>query len=159
MVSPIRPTGVSSISAIGRGTDSRASSTGGTLRSLTRRVAGRMAREFCLLDDERDFAEPEDYREGDDIYKIGEAARELTADLHGGPADEGRLARSLDGFVQESASLIAARPDAASLDTIARAIVANERRDGPETIDVSLRQIDQTARDIARSDIVGSSAR
>ncbi len=153
MVGGIRSTGVSSISALGRGDGKSGSRTGGALRQLAGRVAGRVAREFKLIDefdaqDEREESQ-ERRMSGDDIYDIRQTARDLTNDLNGKPADEGQLARSLDGFVQESASLLAARPDAASLDTIARLIVEHENQDGPETVDRSLNQIDQTARGIA----------
>ncbi len=151
MVNAIRPTGVSPVSPVSGGGGDNGSRTGGALRRLAGKVAGRMAREFKLFDQERDNEESDQFREGEDIYAISETARELTTDLGGRPTDEGRLARSLDGFVQESASLMAARPEAASLDTIARLIVANEQSEPRETIDGSLRQIDQTARDIAES--------
>ena len=162
MVGPIRSSGVSSVSAVGRGSGGNDSRTGGALRKLAGRVASRLAREFKLVEDDRagrgetgddtdgyDDNRRHNQREAGDIYDIRGVARELTGDLNGRPTDEGRLARSLDGFVQESASLLAARPGAASLDTIARVIRANETPGSGETLDRSLRQIDQTTRSIA----------
>lgn len=155
MVGRIRSTGTSSVSAIGSGDAKGGSRTGGTLRKLAGRVAGRMAREFKLIDEfdteEESDRHPGGPLNGEDIYDIRQAARDLTTDLNGKPADEGRLGRSLDGFVQESAALLAARPDAASLDTIARLIRDNDTQNGPETVDRSLGQIDQTTREIAES--------
>ena len=151
MVGPIRSSGVGGAGAIGRGGPSQSGNrTGGALRKLAGKVAGRVAREFQLFEDrDHDGERPDGYREGEDIYDILGTARELASDLSARPLDEGMLARSLDGFVQESAVLLAARPGASSLDTIARVILAHEDAREEETLARSIAQIDQTARGIA----------
>lgn len=122
------------------------------MRRLAGNIADRVAREFNLLDDESDRSGGDQpFREGEDIYEVREVARELAADLQARPSEEGNLARSLDAFAQESVSLMAARPEAASLDTIARVIASNEKPEQSESFDSALGQIDQTTRDIAES--------
>ena len=116
------------------------------MSTLAGRIAQRMAREFRMFDDDR--GQGRNHYDAEDLYEIGRLANELSSELDARPMDEGRVLRSLGSFAQESASLIAARPDAASLDTIARAIAAGERPGEPETIDRAVRQIDQTTRDI-----------
>ena len=152
MVGPVRSNPVGAIGAVSRRDSSGGSRTGGTLRSLAGRVADRMAREFRLFGDERrggGAGGGDAFREGEDIYQIRGAARDLARDLNGKPTDEGRLARSLGLFAQESASLMAARPDAASLEAIARVIAARDASSAPETLDRAIGQIDQTTRDLA----------
>lgn len=107
-----------------------------------------MAREFRLLRDGEE--RPRGGFQGDeDLYEIARAARDLNEELGGGLPDEGRLARSLSLFAQESASLLAARPGAASLDTIAGAVARQEGEPGAaETVAGALRQIDQTTREV-----------
>lgn len=151
MVGPIRSHGIAGPAAIGGlGSPPSGNRTGGALRRLAGRVAKQVAREFRLFDDQDARDErPAQYREGEDLYDISGTSRELAAQLGGRPLDEGLLARSLDGFVQESAVLLAARPGAASLDAIARVILANEGPREEETLARSIAQIDQTARGIA----------
>ena len=152
MVGPVRSNPVGAIGAVSRRDGSGGTRTGGTLRSLAGRVADRMAREFRLFGDERrggGGGGGDAFREGEDIYEIRGAARDLARDLNGKPTDEGRLARSLGLFAQESASLMAARPDAASLEAIARVIAARDASSAPETLDRAIGQIDQTTRDLA----------
>lgn len=153
MVGAIRPGGVTGAAAIGGAGSTRIGNrTGGALRKLAGRVAGQVAREFRLLEDQDGTDDrPGSYREGEDLYDISGVARELAGELDARPLDEGLLARSLDGFVQESAVLLAARPSAASLDAIARAIVSNEGAREEETLARSIAQIDQTTRGIAAS--------
>ncbi len=153
MVGAIRPGGVSGVSAIAGGGASRsANRTGGALRKLAGSVAGRIAHEFDLLDeDRRGHDRPDSYREGEDIYDIAGMSRALAEDLAAAPRDQGMLERSLGGFVQESAVLLAAQPGAASLDTIARAILDHEGSRDEETIARSIAQIDQTTRSIAEA--------
>ena len=151
MVGPVRSSPVGAIGAVARRDSSGGSRTGGALRSIAGRVADRMAREFRLFGDERRGGSGggDAFREGEDIYEIRGAARDLARDLNGKPTDEGRLARSLGLFAQESASLMAARPDAASLEAIARVIAARDASNAPETLDRAIGQIDQTTRDLA----------
>ena len=154
MVGPVRSSPVGAIGAVARRDSSGGSRTGGALRSIAGRVADRMAREFRLFGDERRGGSGgggggDAFREGEDIYEIRGAARDLARDLNGKPTDEGRLARSLGLFAQESASLMAARPDAASLEAIARVIAARDASSAPETLDRAIGQIDQTTRDLA----------
>lgn len=153
MVGAIRPGGVSGVSAITGGGGVRSGNrTGGALRKLAGSVAGRIAREFDLLDDDRhDHDRPDSYREGEDLYDIAGVSRALAEDLAAAPRDRGMLERSLGGFVQESAVLLAAQPGAASLDAIARAILDHEGARGEETIARSIAQIDQTTRSIAEA--------
>ncbi|MHA6316173.1 hypothetical protein ACXYN8_00730 [Altererythrobacter sp. CAU 1778] len=122
------------------------------MRSLAGRIAERMTREFRLFD-EREGGRGRHQPEAEDIYEIRALAGTLSGDLGGRPVDEGRLARSLSDFAQESASLFAARPEAASLDAIARAIAAREPAQAQtlHSVDTALGQIDQTTRDIASS--------
>ena len=150
MVGAIRPGGVSGVAAVGgRGPAGSGNRTGGALRKLAGSVAGRIAREFDLLDDGRQDGErPDGYREGEDLYDIEGVSRALAADLAAAPREQGLLARSLGGFVQESAVLLAARPGAASLDAIARAIQSHENAQDDETVARSIAQIDQTTRSI-----------
>jgi hypothetical protein len=148
---PIRPSGATPIAAIGRGHTSSGSRAGKAMRRLAGNIADRVAREFRLIDDSgRQPGDDAPFREGEDIYDLRDVARELAADLQARPAEAGLLARSLDAFALNSISLMAARPEAASLDTIARAIAANERAGQPETVDAAIGQIDQTTRDIER---------
>jgi hypothetical protein len=151
MAGPIRPSGAAPIAAIGSGASGSGTRTGKAMRRLASNIAERVAREFRLLDDSRQH--PDDDRrfsEGEDIYELRDVARELAHDLQARPAEAGLLARSLDAFALHSVSLMAARPEAASLDTIARAIAANEQANRPETVDSAIGQIDQTTRDIGR---------
>lgn len=151
MAGPIRPSGVTPVSAIGRGSASSSSRAGKAMRRLAGNIADRVAREFRLLDDSgRQSGDDTPFREGEDIYELRDVACELAADLQARPSEAGLLARSLDAFAQHSVSLMAARPEAASLDTIARAIATNERGDRPETVDAAIGQIDQTTREIGR---------
>ena len=109
-----------------------------------------MAREFDLLSDGHGSSGQNlDGRE--DLYAIGEAARELAGELGGKPSDEGRLAYSLTTFAQESAVLVAARPSSVSLDVIARAIARQDRAQENETVSSALVQIDQTTREVTES--------
>lgn len=152
MVSSIRPSSVGAVSSVGRGGGGKSTRTGSALRGLAGRIAERMAREFDLLDEREERSGDRDqFREGEDIYEIRAVARELAGDLRARPTDEGRIARSLDLFAQESASLLAARPGAASLDTIARVIAVNDAPTTPETLERAVGQIDETARGIADS--------
>ncbi|MGB3471669.1 MAG: hypothetical protein WBA51_12675 [Erythrobacter sp.] len=153
MVGSIRPSGVTGAAAIGRsGSSAGGNRTGGALRKLAGKVAGRVAREFHLLDDaQSDGERPDSFREGEDIYDILGTARELAGELNARPLDEGLLARSLGGFVQESAVLLAARPGSASLDAIARVILDHEGTPAEETLSGSIAQIDQTTRGIAET--------
>ena len=155
MVGPIRSGGVSGVSPIGLGGASKGGNrTGGALRNLAGKIAGRVAREFRLFEDaEGDDERRDHFREGEDIYDIVGTARDLASDLNARPLDEGMIARSLDGFVQESAALMAARPGAASLDAIARVIVENEGAPDNETLERSIAQIDQTTRGIAEASL------
>ncbi len=50
-----------------------------------------------------------------DPYEIAELVEALSQDVQGSPADAGELTRALHGFVQESATLFAARPESRSL--------------------------------------------
>jgi hypothetical protein len=151
VVGSVRPGSLSGVSAVSSGGPARPGNrTGGALRRLAGSVAGRIAREFDLLEDEaRQGDRPPGYREGEDLYDLAGVTRDLANDLAAGPRDQGLLARSLGGFVQESAVLLAARPGAASLDAIARAIIAHEGARDDENLARSLAQIDQTTRSIA----------
>ncbi len=151
MVNSIRPTGVSAVSAVAAGFGKNGGRTGGALRKLAKQIAGRVVREFRMSEDERDHQEEAPLRDGEDLYEIRAVARELASDLQARPTDEGRLARSLGAFAAESASLLAARPEAASLDTIARVIGAHEQPADGETIERAFNQIDQTALGISES--------
>ena len=154
MVGSIRPGSVSGAAAIGRGGSAPSGNrTGGALRKLAGSVAGRVAREFKLIDDsEPDQDDTRDhYRDGEDIYDILGTSRQLASDLGARPIDEGMLARALDSFVQESAVLLSARPGAASLDAIARVIQDHEGTRESENFDRSIAQIDQTTRGIAEA--------
>lgn len=153
MVGAVRSSGIAGASAIGSGGASKPGNrTGGALRKLAGKVAGRVAREFRLLGDQDSGSDRSDqFRDGEDIYDISGVARELASDLNARPLDEGILARSLDGFVQESAVLLAARPGAASLDAIARVILAHEGEREQETLAGSVAQIDQTTCGIAEA--------
>lgn len=114
------------------------------------RIADRLAREFDLLSDS-DSSSGHDLAGHEDLYAIGEAARELSGQLGGKPADEGRLAYSLTHFAQESAVLVAARPSSASLDVIARAIARQDTINATESVASALSQIDQTTREVIDS--------
>jgi hypothetical protein len=153
VVGAVRPGAISGVTGIARGGGAAPGNrTGGALRKLAGSVAGRIAREFDLTDDDSSQGDrPGSYREGEDLYDIAGVTQALAADLSASPRDQGLLARSLGGFVQESAVLLAARPGSASLDAIARAILAHEGdRDG-ETVVRSIAQIDQTTRSIAEA--------
>ncbi len=52
---------------------------------------------------------------GNDPYEIEELVEALASEIGGTAADAGELSRALHGFVQESASLFAARPESRSL--------------------------------------------
>ncbi len=58
-------------------------------------------------------------------YDIGRAADTLASSLGAGPADAGRIARALDDFASEIASLVAARPDSATVSAIG-AVLSSE---------------------------------
>lgn len=151
MVGPIRSAGVGAVGAIrAGGSNGKTSRTGRALSRIAGRIADRMAREFDLLSDGHGSSGQNlDGRE--DLYAIGEAARELAGELGGKPSDEGRLAYSLTTFAQESAVLVAARPSSVSLDVIARAIARQDRAQENETVSSALVQIDQTTREVTES--------
>lgn len=151
MVGPVRSAHVGAVGQIrGTGNNGQVSRTGRALSRIAGRIADRLAREFDLLSDEDDGSR-RSLTGRDDLYAIGEAARELSGELGGKPADEGRLAYSLTTFAQESAVLVASRPSSASLDVIARAIARQERAEMTETVASALVQIDQTTRDVIES--------
>jgi hypothetical protein len=145
MVGPIgtfRTNGVGAVRIGAAGSGTRA---GAAMRGLAGRVASAFAQEFDLLGEGRSWR-----RADNDPYDVDGAARELTHDLGGGPIDEGRLARSLGAFVFESASLMGARPEARSLETIEGAIGDSEgEHGGAETVDHALRSIDRTTAMVA----------
>lgn len=153
MVRPVGASGISGIGPIRSSGQSGGSRAGGALRDVANRIASRMAREFDLID--RDggkgghgsSGEDRAFADGPDVYEIGSTARSLTQELGGRNTDEGRIARSLTLFAQESAILMAARPGVASLDTIARAIAARDLMQ-QENVDTAITQIDQTTRDV-----------
>ena len=147
MVGPIRSGGINGVGPLGIGTGGKSSKAGGAMRTLAGRIAGRMAREFRLLDDDHS-QQGQGRPDAQDLYELDALARQLADGLGARPVDAGRVARSLGDFAQESAALMAARPDGASLDAIARFIAARERAGEPETIDRAVGQIDQTTRDI-----------
>jgi hypothetical protein len=60
-----------------------------------------------------------------DGYGLDELADALSQQLGGGPADRGALARALHDFATEAASLLAARPQSVSFETIAAVIGAS----------------------------------
>ena len=150
MTGPIRSGAVGGVNPVGGPRGDPAKRTGSTLRGIAGRIADRMAREFSIARDDRDSG-GSGFQGHEDLYEIAASARKLTGDLGGKPADEGRFARSLGFFAQESASLLAARPEAASLDVIARAIAAREGNEAEENVTGALQQIDHTTRDILDS--------
>lgn len=151
MVGPVRSAQVGAVAPIrGSGNSGKTSRTGRALSRIAGRIADRLAREFALLSDE-DGGSGQTLTGRDDLYAIGEAARELSGDLGGKPADEGRLAYSLTAFAQETAVLVAARPSSVSLDVIARAIARQDQAEMTETVASALIQIDQTTRDVMES--------
>ena len=147
MVGPIRSSGIGAVRGIGGPGETQGTRAGGAMRTLAGRIADRLAREFRLLGDDRRGGGGGGH-DPDDLYEIDAIARELSDDLGARPTDAGRVMRSLGEFAQESAVLIAARPDSASLEAIARAIAAREQAAGPETVERAVGQIDQTTRDI-----------
>ena len=146
MVGPIRSGGVAGVGPIGAAGARGGTRAGTAMRTLAGRIAGRMAREFRLLDDERGHGGGRS--DAQDIYELDALARQLADGLGARPVDAGRVARSLGDFAQESAALLAARPEGASLDAIARFIAAREGGGGVETVELAVDQIDQTTRDI-----------
>lgn len=149
MAGPIRASGAVPVAGIGRGATSSGNRAGKAMRRLAGNIAKRVAREFKMLDDSgRQSDSDRNFTEGEDIYELRDVARELADELQARPSEAGLLARSLDAFALQSVSLMAARPEAASLDTIARAIAENEPSNRPETVNSAIGQIDQTARAI-----------
>lgn len=65
-----------------------------------------------------------------DAYGVEEMAAELTAVLGGGPKERGDVARSLHEFVREGATLVAARPEARSLERLESVIADSAARTG-----------------------------
>lgn len=151
MVGPVRSAHVGAIGQVrATGNGGQASRTGRALSRIAGRIADRLAREFDLLSD-REGSGGQNLAGHEDLYAIGDAARELSGELGGKPSDEGRLAYSLKTFAQESAVLVAARPSSVSLDVIARAIARQHQADTTETVASALLQIDQTTRDVIES--------
>lgn len=86
------------------------------------RVAQAMTQELGLAEvDARDR-----YTGGsaNDAYGVEDMAAELSDALGGVPADKSRIARALHEFVQEGASLVAARPESRSLEQLEGVIAA-----------------------------------
>jgi hypothetical protein len=70
---------------------------------------------------------------GNDPYEIAELVAVLSQDVQGSPADAGDLTRALHSFVQESATLFAARPESRSLARLQDAIALASVNGGPAT--------------------------
>jgi hypothetical protein len=99
----------------------------GAAASAMTQVAGRvgqaMTQELGLA-----AVDPRDRYTGgtaNDAYGVEDLAAELSDALGGVPADRGRMARALHEFVQEGASLVAARPESRSLERLEGAIAAS----------------------------------
>lgn len=148
MIGPNTPIRTGSIAAVGLSSDSRRTRAGATMFALAGRIAGSLARELGLIEERRGRQQ----HHGDqDLYDVMGAARDLSAGLGGGPADEGRLARTLGDFVTESASLIGARPVSGSLERIEAAIARGEAQSpGLETVDSAVATIDRSTAEVVR---------
>lgn len=153
MIGPLSPLRTGATGGVGAvrlggpgGTRTRA---GAAMAGIAGQVASSLAREFDLLDDRQ---QRRHYQPEQDLYEVRATARRLTTDLGGTPAQEGQIARSLGAFVLESASLIAARPEARSLESIAAAIRRGEDDVNlPDSPDQALRVIDATTALVAGS--------
>jgi hypothetical protein len=84
-----------------------------------------------------------------DLYDIEEASEALTTSLGGSKADQGRISQSLHRFAQEIASLMVARPDSRSLETVERAIAGSMQGADVPSVAAVLQVIDRTTHQIA----------
>lgn len=90
------------------------------MTQIAGRLASAMAAQFGLAE-----VDPRGGYTGgtaSDAYGVEEMAAELTSVLGGGPKERGDVARSLHEFVREGAALVAARPEARSLERLESAI-------------------------------------
>lgn len=151
MTGPVRSTRTERVGALTSGTTQGGTRAGQAMTSLAGRVAGSVARELRLVDDRGSRGSGSAAK--DDLYEVAKTARSLNDDLGGRAVDEGLLARSLGAFVEESASLIAARPVTMSLstieDAIARVEAARSQAREPETVATALVDIDRTTAQVA----------
>ncbi len=118
-VSLNRKSGVTLSGVSGSGGGSSGAIADSAMNAVAGRVATALAKELRLTRDDRDNAQGGN---ANDPYAIDALAQELAAELGGGPADRGQLARALHAFAQESAALIGARPESGSVAAIQQAI-------------------------------------
>lgn len=152
MVGPISSSRASGVSQVGRvGGSGTSSKAGQAMSNVAGRVASTLTDEFDLLDQQGGSQSGESGYQGDeDIYGIGDTARELNSELGGSGADEGQLARILGAFAFESASLIGARPESRSLERIEQAIkMVETKQQGIENIQSVLASIEDTTKLVA----------
>jgi hypothetical protein len=83
-----------------------------------------------------------------DPYEIAELVAELSQDVQGSPADAGELSRALHSFVQESATLFAARPESRSLTRLQDVIALASINGGPATYAVLTEKVNSATQSI-----------
>jgi hypothetical protein len=116
-----------SLRGVGAAKGGPAGAAASAMTAVAGRVAQAMTQELGLAE-----VDPRDRYTGgsaNDAYGVEDMAAELSDALGGVPADKGRVARALHEFVQEGASLVAARPESRSLEKLEGAIAASA--DGP----------------------------
>lgn len=144
MINPITPGRRDAISL--RGIDAAKGGGSAQASAAMGKVGGRIAdtlsREFELIEREAGG----DYLGGSasDYYGVEETATELADALGGGPADRGRIARSLHEFAQEAAALIAARPGSKSVTRLQSAMGDSGSARGTSEADRAVDTIDAT---------------
>ena len=106
-------------------------------------VAGKMAGSISsALNLTNDNSADQWQGNGNDPYEIDEMAEALAKELGGSASDVGELSRALHEFVQESASLFAARPESRSLAFLQSIIQNKGNHDTAATLPAVAKQID-----------------
>ncbi len=84
-----------------------------------------------------------------DPYEIAELIAEMTQDAKGSASDVGELSRALHHFVQESASMFAARPESQSLTRLQQAIAHSADDGGTLTFANLAKKVDSATQSLS----------
>ncbi len=120
-ISSNRAGGASAVKLGGSG--SGKSGAAGAMGTVAGNIAGTLAKELNLAVDPDGRKKP---ITAHDLYDIDETADALVKELGGMGADRGRMAQALQGFAQEAATLMSARPGSRAAEQIQSVITASE---------------------------------
>lgn len=140
-------------SAVGSTTSGSGPTAGAVAGSLMSGLAGKMAQNigsaFKLIGNDSTGAWQGN---ANDPYEIAELVAELSENVEGSPADAGKLSRALHSFVQESATLFAARPESRSLAYLQQVIDKASVNGGAPTYAVLTQKVNSATQSIMAND-------